>query len=299
MTRRIRLVVNPSAGKGRALEMLPHVAGTLRDGGADLEILLSRDFAEAQSMTRCAIADGVDALAVMGGDGMMHLGINTSATAHLAGGSQTTLGLIPAGTGNDLCRGIGLDPKDAVSAASVIAAGYARSIDLARVKGTYVGAVLATGFDALVNRRANQMPWPRGSMRYAVATMAELRVFSPLHYLLTLDGQARELEAMLVAIGNTSSYGGGMLICPKADPYDGLLDVTIIHPVGRLKLLRLFPEMYSGKFVRDPCVEQLRVREVTVEGPGLVGFGDGEMIAAAPLRVCSVPRAVPVFVPHV
>ena len=297
MTRRIRLVVNPSAGKGRALEMLPQVAGTLRDGGAELHILLSRDFAEAQSMTLRAIEDGVDVLAVMGGDGMMHLGVNTSAAAYLSGGGRTTLGLIPAGTGNDLCRGIGLDPQDAVGAAAVIAAGHARAIDLARVGHTYVAAVLATGFDALVNRRANQMSWPRGSTRYAVAVMAELRVFTPLPYRLTLDGVVREQEAMLVAVGNTSSYGGGMLICPTADPFDGLLDVTIIHPVGRLKLLRLFPQMYSGKFVRDPCVEQLRVREVTVEGPGLVGFGDGEMIAAAPLRVCSVPRALPVFVP--
>jgi diacylglycerol kinase (ATP) len=184
-----------------------------------------------------------------------------------------------------------------VAAAEVIAAGRTRSIDLARVAETYVAAVLATGFDALVNRRANQMPWPRGSTRYALAVMAELRVFSPLHYRLTVDGRVRELPAMLVAIGNTSSYGGGMLICPQADPYDGLLDVTIIHPVSRLKLLRLFPEMYSGKFVRDSCVEQLRVREATVEGPGLVGFGDGEMLGATPLQVCSVPRALPVFVP--
>jgi diacylglycerol kinase (ATP) len=295
VTRQIRLVVNPSAGKGRALEVLPRVAGTLRDGGADLRILLSRDFAEARSMTRQAVEDEVDVLAVMGGDGMMHLGVNTCA-AHLPPGSRTTLGLIPAGTGNDLCRGIGLDPRDAVAAAAVIAAGHARAIDLARIGHSYVGAVLATGFDALVNRRANQLPWPRGSMRYAFAVMAELRVFSPLQYRLTLDGQVREQEAMLVAIGNTSSYGGGMLICPRADPYDGLLDVTIVHPVGRLKLLRLFPQMYSGKFARDPCVEQLRVREVTVEGPGLVGFGDGEMIAAAPLAVCSVPNALPVFV---
>ena len=297
--RHIRLVVNPSAGKGRALEILPQIAGRLRDGGADPEILLSRDFADAQSMTRRAVADGVEVLALMGGDGLMHLGVNTAAAAHLSGGSRTTLGLIPAGTGNDLCRGIGLHPQDAVAAAAVIAAGCTRSIDLARVgDDTYVGAVLATGFDALVNRRANQMPWPRGSARYAVATMAELRVFSPLHYRLTLDGHVREQQAMLVAIGNTSSYGGGMLICPDADPYDGLLDVTIIHPVGRLKLLRLFPEMYSGKFVRDPCVERLRVREVTVEGAGLVGFGDGELIGAAPLRVCAVPRALQVFVPH-
>ena len=297
MTRQIRLLVNPSAGKGRALEILPDVAGSLRDGGANLEILLSRDFAEAKSMAHQAIADGVDVLAVMGGDGMMHLGVNTLAAAHAEGRSRTTLGLIPAGTGNDLCRGIGLPPKDAVAAAEIIAAGRSRSIDLARVAETYVAAVLATGFDALVNRRANQMPWPRGSTRYALAVMAELRVFSPLHYRLTLDGKIRKLPAMLVAIGNTSSYGGGMLICPQADPYDGLLDVTIIHPVGRLKLLRLFPEMYSGSFVRDACVEQLRVREATVEGPGLVGFGDGEMLGAAPLQVCSVPRALPVFVP--
>lgn len=298
MSRQIRLVVNPAAGKGRALELLPLVAGKLRDGGGNVEILLSRDFAEAQSMTRQAIQDDADVLAVMGGDGMMHLGVNTVAAAQLSGRNRTTLGLIPAGTGNDLSRGIGLDPHNAVAAAAIIAAGHRRFVDLARVGDTFVGAVLATGFDALVNRRANQMPWPRGSTRYAVATMAELRVFSPLQYRLILDGEVREQLAMLVAIGNTSSYGGGMLICPKADPYDGLLDVTIIHPVGRLKLLRLFPEMYSGKFVRDPCVEQLRVREVTVDGPGLVGFGDGEMIAAAPLTVCCVPRALPVFAPR-
>ena len=298
MSRQIRLVVNPAAGKGRALELLPLVAGRLRDGGGNVEILLSRDFAEAQSMTRQAIQDDADVLAVMGGDGMMHLGVNTVAAAQLSGRNRTTLGLIPAGTGNDLSRGIGLDPHNAVAAAAVIAAGHRRFIDLARVGDTFVGAVLATGFDARVNRRANQMPWPRGSTRYAVATMAELRVFSPLRYRLILDGEVREQLAMLVAIGNTSSYGGGMLICPKADPYDGLLYVTIIHPVGRLKLLRLFPEMYSGKFVRDPCVEQLRVREVRVEGPGLVGFGDGEMIAAAPLTVCCVPRALPVFAPR-
>jgi diacylglycerol kinase (ATP) len=297
VSRQIRLVVNPSAGKGRALELLPQVAGTLRDGGGHLEILLSRDFADARSMTRNAIDDGVDVLAVMGGDGMMHLGVNTSA-AQLSGGGQTTLGLIPAGTGNDLCRGIGLDPHNSVAAAAVIAAGYSRALDLAQVGDIYVAAVLATGFDALVNRRANAMPWPKGSGRYVLAVMAELRVFSPLQYRLTLDGEVRELPAMLVAIGNTSSYGGGMLICPNAEPYDGLLDITIIHPVSRLKLLRLLPEMYSGRFVRDPCVEQLRVREITVEGPGLVGFGDGEMIGAAPLRVRCMPRALSVFVPY-
>ena len=296
MTRRVRLVVNPSSGKGRALELLPAVAGTLRDGGLELTILLSRDFAEARAMAERAVADGVDVLAVMGGDGMAHLGINTCAKAHLSGDRRTTLGIIPGGTGNDLCRGLGLDPHDAVAGAAVVATGHTRQVDLTRVGDRFIGGVMATGFDALVNRRANEMSWPRGSSRYTLATLAELRVFSPLRYRLTLDGEVRDLAAMLVAIGNTGSYGGGMRICPRADPFDGSLDVTIIHPVGRLKLLRLLPEMFSGTFARDACVEQLRVREVTVEGPGLVGFGDGELIAAAPLTACVVPGALPVFV---
>jgi len=297
VSRRVTLVVNPSSGKGRAQEMLPHVAGRFRDAGCELEILLSRDFAEARQMTGEAVANGVDVLAVMGGDGMMHLGVNSCAPEHLTGGRPTALGLIPAGTGNDLCRGVGLDPGDPVAAAAVIAAGRTAPIDVMRVNAKFVGAVLATGFDALVNGRANAWPWPKGSMRYPLAILAELRVFSPLHYRLTLDGQSRELEAMFVAIGNTSSYGGGMRVCPRADPTDGLLDVTIIHPVSRVKLLRLFPLMYSGKFARDRCVEQLRVREITIEGPGLVGYGDGELISAAPLRVSAVARAVPLCLP--
>ena len=295
MSATITLVVNPSAGKGRAQELLPQVAGTLRDSGIGLEILLSRDFAEAREMTRAAVRRGTDVLAVMGGDGMMHLGVNMVAGA--GAGAGTRLGLIPAGTGNDLCRGIGLEPANPVAAAAVIASGTYRAIDLAQVNGQYVGAVLATGFDAMVNGRANAMPWPKGSMRYPLATLAELRVFAPLHYRLTIDGEQRRLQAMLVAIGNTSSYGGGMRICPDADPCDGLLDITIVHPVSRLKLLALLPSMYSGRFARDAAVERLRAREVRVEGPGLVGFGDGELIAAAPLQVRVCPRSLSVFAP--
>jgi diacylglycerol kinase (ATP) len=127
----LTLVVNPAAGKGRAQEMLPQVAGTLRDAGVEPAILLSRDFAEATAMTRDAVRNGATALAVMGGDGMMHLGVNMVASH----GGAVPLGLIPAGTGNDLCRGIGLDPRDCVAAAAVIATGRTCEIDLAEVNG--------------------------------------------------------------------------------------------------------------------------------------------------------------------
>lgn len=294
--RSVTLVVNPSSGRGRALELLPQVAGRLRDAGLDLQILLSRSLPEAEAMTRGAVTSGVDVLAVMGGDGMMHLGLNACAEAREQG-HVTALGVIPAGTGNDFARGLGLDPGDAVAAAAVIGAGYCRVVDLARVDGRFVGTVVATGFDALVNQRANDMPWPKGGLRYPIATLSELRVFEPLSYRLTIDGAVRELDAMLVALGNTASYGGGMRVCPDAEFEDGLLDVTIVHPVSRAKLIQLLPLMYSGRFARDRCVEQLRASEVAVSGPGLVGFGDGELIGAAPLTVRSVGHALPVFLP--
>ncbi|GAA3624044.1 diacylglycerol/lipid kinase family protein [Microlunatus ginsengisoli] len=292
---RVTLVVNPSSGKGRAQEMLPQVAGRLRDDGIETEILLSRDFDEAIAMTRGAVDGESDVLAVMGGDGMMHLGVNAC-----AGQDRTALALIPAGTGNDLCRGLGLPPFDPVAAAALIAGGKLRRVDLGRINGDrWIGTVTATGFDAMVNHRANLMPWPKGGLRYPLAALAELRVFSPLSFRLTLDGQARDLDAMLIAVGNTSSYGGGMKICPQADPTDGRLDVTVIHPVSRSKLLRLLPQMYSGRFVRDPAVELTRAAEVSVEGPGLVGYGDGELIAAAPLHIRCEPGALGVFVPSI
>jgi diacylglycerol kinase (ATP) len=294
---RVALVVNPTAGKGRASRQLPAVAGILRDAGHTVEVLLSRNVDEARAMAVEAIGRAIDVLAVMGGDGMMHLGLNTVAAEHHAGRTGTVLGLVPAGTGNDLCRGLGLDPTDPLAAARVVAAGHAEPVDLVAVNDRFVGAVLATGFDALVNRRANTLPWPKGSLRYVVAALAEIRVFTPLHYRLRVDGEVRELDAMLVAIGNTPFYGGGMQICPTADPRDALLDLTIVHPVSRLTMLQLLPRMHTGTFVRHPCVERLRAREVVVEGAGLVGFGDGEHVGGVPLHVRAVGGALPVLLP--
>ncbi len=291
---RVALVVNPAAGKGRASRSLSHVVGVMRDAGHHVDVLLSRDGDEARAMTREAVGSHVDVLAVMGGDGMMHLGLNAVAAEHQAGRTGTSLGLVPAGTGNDLARSLGLDPRDPVAAARLLATGRPEPVDLIGVGDVFVGAVLATGFDALVNRRSNALPWPKGPARYVLATLAEIRVFRPLHYRLTIDGAVRELDAMLVAIGNTTSYGGGMQICPDADPRDALLDLTVIHPVRRATLLQLLPQMHSGRFVQHPCVERLRASEVLVEGPGLIGFGDGEPVGDAPLRVRVVPGAVPV-----
>lgn len=286
-------MVNPTAGKGQAQRLLPEVAGLFRDAGHPLEILLSRTVDEAHEMALDAVDREIGTLVVMGGDGMMHLGINVVAGRP----GVSNLGMIPAGTGNDLCRGLGMTSKDPVAAARAIAGGVPRPIDVLKVGDDYVGGVVATGFDAGVNARANAMPRPKGSLRYAIAALVELGSFAPLPYRLTVDGETRELEGMLIAVGNSAYYGGGMRVCPVADPADGLLDLTIVHRASRLTLMRLLPEMFSGSFIRDPCVELVRARSVRIERPDLVGYGDGEPLHPGPLDIEVCPGLLCVFAP--
>src|SRR5690606_13257040 len=155
------------------------------------------------------------------------------------GGTDTSLGVIPAGTGNDFARGLGLPLRDPVAAADVVVGGAERLIDLGCTEGQWVAGVVAAGFDARVNDRGNRMSWPRSPRRYDLATMAELGVFEPITYHLQLDDHVHQLEAMLVAVANLPSYGGGLRIAPDADVDDGMFDVVVVAPVSKLTLLRV------------------------------------------------------------
>ena len=205
---------------------------------------------------------------------------------HLTTGEPDHARADPGGHRQRPVPGLGLDPADPVAAAG---SDRGRPHPAHRPdpgRGLhFVGAVLATGFDALVNGRANAMTLAQGLDRATPLADAR-RAPGVLAAALPADHRRRGPRAGGDARRDRQHRARTAAACGSArnaDPYDGLLDVTIIHPVGRLKLLRLLPLMYSGRFARDACVEQLRVREVTVEGPGLVGFGDGEMIGAAPL----------------
>lgn len=296
--RLLTLVVNERSGGGRAGRMLPKVARRLREQipTAELHIISSSSWTEAEKLTRAAALEARpgDALLVMGGDGMAHLGLNAAA------GTEATLGLIPAGTGNDFARGVGV-PRTVDEAVGVIVAGRTRTVDLARISNDtfprrYVGAVVSTGYDARVNRSTNHIRLRLGALSYGYIALRELASFSPLHYDMIIDGVRRRQEAMLVAVSNTGIFGGGMRIAPEADPTDGLLDVTVVGPVSRTTLLRLLPAMYSGAFVRHPCVEQFPARSIELAGGGLFVMGDGEELGEVPVRVECVPGVLKIFV---
>ncbi len=292
MAREIALLTNPSAGKGRGFRSAAIALPRLREAGFVVRDLAGRDGDEALDLARQCVAEGVESLVVCGGDGMVHL-----ATQALAG-TDTNLGIIPAGTGNDVARYLGIPRNDPQLAADVVVGSFVRTIDLAQVGPAYFVTVLASGFDSKVNERANRLRWPRGQMRYTLATLAELRVFEPLPYVLELDGETRRLEAMLVAVGNGPSFGGGLRITHGAVMDDGLLDVVVIKPMSKPELVRTYPKLYSGRHVTHPQYEHHLVRSITIAAPGVVAYADGERLGSLPLTVNVAPNALRVLAPR-
>ncbi len=278
-TREIALLTNPTAGKGKGGRVRDRALERLRGAGLVVRSLQGRDADEALDLAHQCVSDGVDALVVCGGDGMVHLAVQAVAA------TTTPLGIIPSGTGNDVARYFDIPRKDPEAAADLVIAGRTRTVDLARSGSRYFVTVLAAGFDAVVNERANRMTWPKGQMRYNIATLAELRVFEPLPYTLQIDDRQLELEAMLVAVGNGPSFGGGLRITEGALLDDGMLDVVIIKPMSKAGLIRTYPKLFKGTHVTHPQYEHHLARSVTVAAPGIVSYADGERFGPLPLTV--------------
>jgi diacylglycerol kinase (ATP) len=289
VAREIALLTNPTSGKGRGAAARAVALPRLRAAGFEVRDLQGADAVEALDLAHAAVADEVWALVVVGGDGMVHL------AAQAVAGTGTHLGMVPAGTGNDVARYLDLPRRDPAEATDRIIASTPRRIDLARSGDRYFVTVLAAGFDAKVNERANRMTWPRGQMRYNLATLAELRTFEPIPYVLDLDGEELRLDAMLVAVGNGPSFGGGLRITEGALLDDGLLDVVVIKPMSKPGLIRTYPKLFKGTHVTHPQYEHHRVRCVTVAAPGIVSYADGERFGALPLTVECAPGALSVL----
>ena len=291
--REIALLTNPTSGGGKGARNRDAALVRLRESGFVVRNLQGRDADEAYDLARGCVADGVEALVVCGGDGLVHLGVQAVA------GTGVPLGLIPSGTGNDVARYLGLPRQGRCAAADRIIASQHRTIDLARSGDRYFVTVLAAGFDAIVNERANAMTWPRGQMRYNLATLAELRTFRPLPYVLQLDSDSGsetvEHEAVLVAVGNGPSYGGGLRITEGALLDDGLLDVVVVTRMSRPKLVRSYPRLFTGKIDGVDEYVHRRVRSVTVAAPGIVAYADGERFGPLPLTITCEAGALEVI----
>jgi diacylglycerol kinase (ATP) len=286
-----------------------------------VRLVVGRDADEAAKMARAALDHNADAVVVVGGDGMVSLGLQLVAETGIP------LGVIPAGTGNDVARFLGLPLRDPEAAARIVAAGRTCAFDLGRISGPgslaprWFGTVLACGLDSKVNERANRMRHPRGPSRYTLALLAELGPFRAVPFSLDADGARIELDGMLVAVGNGPSYGGGMRICPQADPRDGRFQITVVGRVGKPTLLRIFPRVYSGRHIEHPKVHVHHAASVELSSPAASArsksaqpesaqsepaqpdrpisiWADGEWAGMLPARVETVPGALLAYVPE-
>lgn len=274
------LVINPVSGGGKGAVLGTEVAGFFAEKQLPYQIITASSAEKlSKSLTEFLEknSNSIKGVIAIGGDGLAHLVLQIVVPRKIA------FSVIPAGTGNDFVRALGSSLSEIRTQLNLVISNPPSKIDLGLADSEWFGAVLSTGFDSVVNEKANTLKWPKGPMKYNVAIAMELPKFKPLHYVIELDNQIIETEAMLIAVGNGSSYGGGMKVCPDADLRDGLFDVMVLRPVSKLEFIKVFPTVFSGKHVEHRQVDIYRTKRVSLQAPA-VAYADGERIGGLPVR---------------
>jgi diacylglycerol kinase (ATP) len=273
------VVVNPKAGGGRTLELSREVTDFLEINNEGSRVIIAPNAVELSVRLNEIVREHknqIKGIISVGGDGLAHLVLQVAVPA------KVPFVVIPGGTGNDFARSLGYSRREVLTLLRKAISVPASPIDLGNVDSEWFGAILSTGFDSVVNERANSLRWPKGPARYNAAIALELPRFRAIKYLLNVDGRTMQMEAMLIAVGNGRSYGAGMNICPNAQLNDGLFDLIILEPVSTAEFIRVFPQVYSGRHINHPQVRALRAQKVRIEGAS-IAYADGERIGPAPV----------------
>lgn len=296
MGEHIAVLSNPYAGKGRGEGESAAALAHLRARGVEVRTYAGESAASSRMLAARALQARPRVLVVVGGDGTL------SGILDVVSAASVPVALVPAGTGNDLARALGLPRHDASAAAELALSGVERAIDVGEIttggRTTPFLTIAALGFDAKVSDRTNRLRWPHGVLRYYLALVIELVRLRPMEFSVSVDGTAViGSPGTLVAVGNTESYGGGMPLCRGAQPDDGQLDLVQVAPLSRIRLLRLFPLLLTGRHLARREVSHRRARVVTVSAPGLVVYADGERIGEDECTIGVRPAALTVLVP--
>jgi diacylglycerol kinase (ATP) len=274
------LVINPISGGGKGALLGREVAGYFSSRKIDYQVITATTGARLESNLRDFLnssGEECQGVIAVGGDGLAHLVLQQVVVKNIP------FTVVAAGTGNDLVRALGWYAKSIEEQLDFVVNNPPGVIDLGLVDSEWFGAILSTGFDSVVNERANRMKRPRGPMKYNMAIAAELPKFRPMQYDIELDNTSIQSEAMLIAVANGSSYGGGMLVCPEAKLDDGLFDVMVLRPVSKLEFLKVFPKVFKGAHIDHPHVDIYRSRRVSLSAPA-IAYADGERIGTLPVQ---------------
>ncbi len=281
------IVINPISGRGKGAELGKRAMNFFDTHGVEYRMITgaSSDLTGRNLTNFLSKEEHCKGIVAVGGDGLIHLVLQQVAKTNIP------LAVIPAGTGNDFCRSLGWPLENIEDILHAAIEKPPTSVDLGIVDGEWFGAILSTGFDSLVNERANTMKWPKGPSKYNAAIALELLGFKPRNYEIDIDGQEFSTKAMLIAVGNGQSYGGGMRVCPDARLDDDLLDVMVLSPISKAEFLRVFPKVYAGTHIEHPAVRILRGKKVRIRSDA-IAYADGERVGALPVEAESVPSAL-------
>lgn len=307
MGRQLDLVVNPAAGGGRAGRILGDMGRELARAGLSVEVHRTSGRAQLVETVRALVREGVETVAVMGGDGTFHDAINAlllpdgSMLEHAA----TSFALIPAGTGSDLAtRMLGL-PTGLAALADHLARAEPRPFDVGRLEYTLADGgravtlftnIASFGISGRVDKFVVEGPkWLTGKASYMVASARAMLGWRHQPARVLVDGALLYEGPMItVAVCNGRSFGGGMIIAPMADPQDAALDVVVLGDFTPAEIAVNFPKIYDAKHIGRPKVLHARGREVTVEtGSSEVLLDvDGETPGRVPGVFTVLPGAV-------
>jgi diacylglycerol kinase (ATP) len=279
------VAINPSSGQGKGALFAKRVTSFLSSKAIEYQVLSADNALTLRvELERTLDSRNYEGILSIGGDGLAHLVLLVAVPRSIP------FAVIPAGTGNDIVRALGwsLNELDGYLDASLSTT--AQPIDLGNVDSEWFAAILSTGFDSVVNERANTLKWPKGPQRYNAAIALELPKFVPIEYEITMDSMTITTEAMLIAVGNGRSYGGGMLVCPHAQMNDGLFDVMILEPVSKIEFLKVFPKVFSGSHISHPAVKTYRTQKISISADA-VAYADGERIGRAPVSAECIASA--------
>jgi len=277
------IVLNRKSGRGRAKKLSQILISLLDRNEIAYELVdESSAIKTSEKIRELFLIGDFETLIAIGGDGLVHLCIQEIALKSI------NFGVIPAGTGNDFARCIGVYGKSVAEIFENYVSYQPKKLDLGRIscphKTEWFVQVLSTGFDANVNAAATTFRWPRGKAKYTIATFLILSKFKSIKYEFDIDGVSFSQQGMLLTVANGSNYGGGMKISPKSLNSDGLLDLIMVGPVSRLTLLRIFPRVFSGRHIDHPKVNSYSGKRVQISAD-TSAFADGEFISPLPIEI--------------
>ena len=280
----IHVLINQLARRGKGAKAARLICRCFEELDVDYALVPGETLPEVKHNLQELVDRGAERIIVAGGDGIIHHAIQSIAT------TETVLGIIPIGTGNDFCRALAIPAG--IENAVATSLGEPSPIDLLKVNDRWVASVMTFGFSSDVNVRAEGMRWPTGPSRYTVSTLVSLRSLSSQFVNFSIDDIPFEREISLWNVANTSDFGGGMKIAPAANPFDGIANLTLVSKVGRFELLRFFRRVFSGSHMSHPKVEGLDGKRIVVETAGLGLWADGEFIGESPAVIDLVPDAI-------